>query len=150
MRKLFTQQEVIRAAELLGIKPFTRQKIWYWEKQGVFPKPYSQLRGSIAWYRRENVILGLLNISIRLVKAKKLDQDNNLVWEDVDNVLEIVAKSHPKVTRELSKLNQDKAIAKSEVKKEVLKAFVKLNDIDKSEAEQYQIWMEYIKNNLNK
>ena len=106
MRKLFTQKEVIRAAELLGIKPFTRQKVWYWAKQGVFPEPYSQVKGSVAWYKREDVILGLLNISIRMIKAGNLNKDDNLAWEDINNVLEIVAKNHPDITKQLSKLNK--------------------------------------------
>ena len=106
MRKLFTQKEVIKAAEMLGIIPFTRGKIWYWEKAGVFPEPYSQIKGGVAWYKREKVILGLLNVSIRLIKAQKRDKDDNFTWDDVNNVLEIVAKDHPGITEELSKMSK--------------------------------------------
>lgn len=108
MRKLFSQQEVIKAAKLLGIQPFTRGNIWYWVKAGVFPKPYSQIKGGIAWYRREDVILGLMNVSIRLIKAGKLKQENDRTWNDISRLLDIVAKDHPDITKELNRLKKVK------------------------------------------
>jgi len=107
MRKLFSQREVIRTAELLGIKPFTRGNIWYWEREGVFPEPYSHIRGGIAWYKREKIILGFLNILIRMIKAGKLKKEDNTTWEDIDRLLDIVAKEHPEITKELSRLKDN-------------------------------------------
>ena len=108
MRQLFTQREVIKTAELLGIKSFTRGNIWYWAREGVFPKPYSQIKGGVAWYQREKVILGFLNVSIRLIKAGKRDKDDNLTYENVNTLLDIVAKDHPDITKELFRLKKVK------------------------------------------
>ena len=108
MRKLFTQKEVIKAAEMLGIKPFTRGNIWYWERQGVFPEPYSQLKGGVAWYKRDKVIVGLINVSNRLIKAGKLYKSDSRTWIDINDLLNIVAKDHPDITKQLSKLKKIK------------------------------------------
>ena len=107
MRNLFTQKEAIRAAEMFGIKPFTRGNIWYWVSKGVFPKPYSQIKGGIAWYRREDLILGLINVSNRLIAAGKRDEKDVLTYEDVDNTLDIVAQDHSDITKELFKMGKE-------------------------------------------
>ena len=106
MRKLFTQKEVIKTAEMLGMKPFTRGNIWYWVRQGIFPEPYSQIRGGVAWYRRDDVIMGLLNVLSRLIKSGKISEEDVTTWGDVERLLDLVAKDHPDITEELSKLRE--------------------------------------------
>ena len=106
MRKLFTQKEVIKVALLLGIKSFTRGNIWYWEKARVFSKPYSAIAGGVAWYKRQDVILSLMNVQSRLVASKKFKQEDMSSWEDIQRILDIVASEGSQVTKQLKQLKK--------------------------------------------
>ena len=106
MRKLFTQSEITKAAKLIGISPFTRGNMWYWMKAGVFPKPYSSIKGKYSWYKRNDIILGLINVYSRLIVARKIDEKLAPSWKDMEKVMDLVAKDSPEITDELSKLSK--------------------------------------------